>query len=186
MRDGCVLIHVDLKVKKVFVFATNSLAVQASRLAGENSLEYFVHPSWVCACWAAAAGRRLANTHAIWRHLCLSLVALRQDYFVYMIDKKIEKFVSVLLHIVVKLFLLLSKSGDELLRRYRSHFLLLSGDGIESKTRIAVEQAGWWTIWKIEDPQTYKSAKQLSKVSLFFSLFLSLYSSTLSRKGLQK
>lgn len=44
--DARVLVNVYLQVEKVLVFAADRFAVEATRFAGQNSLEYFVHPRW--------------------------------------------------------------------------------------------------------------------------------------------
>lgn len=46
MCDACVLVDIYLKIEKVFVFAADRFAVQASRFAGQYTLEYFVNPGW--------------------------------------------------------------------------------------------------------------------------------------------
>lgn len=47
------------------------------------------------------------------------------------VEKVVEKLMGVLLHVVVKDFILFSKSGDELFRRYSSCLLLLSSNTVK-------------------------------------------------------
>lgn len=65
MSDRGVLIDVDLQVEEVFVFAAYRLAIQTSRFAREDALEYLVHPGWVRGGVAVGARGNLANRDAI-------------------------------------------------------------------------------------------------------------------------
>lgn len=67
---------------------------------------------------AACARRRLADRHAVGRDFRLPLVPFGDYDLVDVVDKEVQELVSILLHVVIKLFLLLPQSSDELLRRY--------------------------------------------------------------------
>ena len=45
--EGGVLFNVQRKVQEIFIFATNCLTAQTTRLICECSLEYFVDPCWL-------------------------------------------------------------------------------------------------------------------------------------------
>lgn len=63
MRDAGVLIDIHLQIEEVLILAAHRLAVQAARLAGENTLEDLVHPRRLR---GGAAGR----TARQWRRRC--------------------------------------------------------------------------------------------------------------------
>lgn len=65
MSDRRVLINVHLEIEKVFVFAADRLAVEASRLAGEDALEDLVDPRRLAAGGAAVGRHALAHRHSI-------------------------------------------------------------------------------------------------------------------------
>lgn len=92
---------------------------------------------------AAGARRRLPDWDAIRRNFSFSLVSLGDNNFVDVIDKKVEKLVSVLLHVIVELFLLFTQPGDELFWGYRAHLLFLCGDGIKSEKEPIVSWRRW-------------------------------------------
>lgn len=133
MRYRGVLINIDLQVEEVFIFAADRLAIEASSFAGENALEDFVHPCWLCAC--GTAGTDIADRHT----LRSSLVPLGKNDFIDVIDEKVEELVRILLHVVIELFLLLTQSSDELLRCNRAHLLLLRRNRIKPKRNHIID-----------------------------------------------
>lgn len=59
VRDAGVEVHVNLQVEEVFVLAADRLAIEAARLAGEDSLEDLMDPGWLMATTGTAvAGTR--------------------------------------------------------------------------------------------------------------------------------
>lgn len=94
MRNACILIHIHLQIEKILVFAADSFAIQATSFTRQNALENFMHP---CRLWRfVGCGIFL-----------LTLISFGQNYFIDVIDQKVEKFVSILLYVVVKFFFLL-------------------------------------------------------------------------------
>lgn len=110
MCYACILVNINLQIEKMFILTANRFAVKASRLARQNSLENFMHPSWFrCCSRIVASGRcwwgrstRSAATIAVSRCTCTAalllttaassinrLTAFGQNYFIYMVDKKV-------------------------------------------------------------------------------------------------
>lgn len=118
----------------------------------------------------AGARGRLADCHAVRRDFCLSLVSFGDYDFVYVVHKKVQKLMSILLHVIIKLFLLFAQSSDELFGCYRAHLLFLCRDGIESK--IENGQNDGENLSSLDENSQIRKAAEQSLLVLEFVLQL--------------